>query len=100
MCKFLLIRSADVEPAHLVDIELAAALPENWKNLLGNIKQSAVFWRLHSLKLWRRFIMETPSQWEGLEIRVALYAHSSGCLAHYCTLGFVAPAESQQREVL
>ena len=43
---------------------------------------------LHTWKRWRRFINEPPSQWVGLELRIALFAPKAGTLkagtlAHY-----------------
>ena len=57
--------------------------PETWKNLLGNIKQSAVHALLHSWKRWRRYVKETSSQWHPEGMRVTLFAPTAGCLAHY-----------------
>ena len=37
----------------------------------------------HSWKRWREYVIESPSQWKGLDLHVALYRPSAGSLANY-----------------
>ena len=57
--------------------------PSTWRNLIGNLLEAAIQALIHSWRRWKKYVLNTPSQWEWKSDTEALFDPSAGILAHY-----------------